>query len=428
MKIVAIACGLLSPKKDYTEINKKNLYLNYGLLGLCTLLAEHGHEIKQFQGEYLKPYELIEIINASDFNLSTIKTPVIISIVSFFSIDWCNELTRIIKTEYGLKCIVGGKYVVDGNIMWLKEKLPYVFRFIEGDGEEIIESVLEDKSTHSQIHNIPYQRLDYSLVHDYKKYNPYIELSRGCGRGCPYCADSCRKASKIKNAKNIINELAYYEKLYDYKPFNVYFQMPSFIANKKWINDYQESIRGLNHIIPWRCTARIDEINTNTLTDLYAIGLRVIDLGLESASSQQLILMKKTTNPKEYLKKAKENLKAIYDAGIWAKLNILFTAGENKKTIGDTIDWLMNNKELIKGISVNYETIFGPRNTLIEELIPLGASFVNENDLFEKGYSYINLSEEIDYFKAKEIISAVLHELRDCQRVFLIRFCLAVIV
>ena len=125
MKIVAIACGLLSPKKDYTEINKKNLYLNYGLLGLCTLLAEHGHEIKQFQGEYLKPYELIEIINASDFNLSRIKTPVIISIVSFFSIDWCNELTRIIKTEYGLKCIVGGKYVVDGNIMWLKEKLPY---------------------------------------------------------------------------------------------------------------------------------------------------------------------------------------------------------------------------------------------------------------------------------------------------------------
>ena len=121
-------------------------------------------------------------------------------------------------------------------------------------------------------------------------------------------------------------------------------------------------------------------------------------------------------------------MKAIYDAGIWAKLNILFTAGENKKTIGDTIDWLMNNKELIKGISVNYETIFGPRNTLIEELIPLGASFVNENDLFEKGYSYINLSEEIDYFKAKEIISAVLHELRDCQRVFLIRFCLAVIV
>ena len=62
-RILAIACGLDEPKKDYSIISRKNLYLNYGLLGLCTLLKRQGYEVRQFQGEYLKPRELIEIIN-----------------------------------------------------------------------------------------------------------------------------------------------------------------------------------------------------------------------------------------------------------------------------------------------------------------------------------------------------------------------------
>ena len=39
-RVVAIACGLKEPKKDYSIISKRNLYLNYGLLGLCTLLKQ----------------------------------------------------------------------------------------------------------------------------------------------------------------------------------------------------------------------------------------------------------------------------------------------------------------------------------------------------------------------------------------------------
>lgn len=106
-RVVAIACGLKEPKKDYSIISKRNLYLNYGLLGLCTLLKQQGYEVKQFQGEYWKPYELIDRINNTEFRLNTIGYPVIISIVSFLSLQWCQEITRILKVEYGLKCIVG---------------------------------------------------------------------------------------------------------------------------------------------------------------------------------------------------------------------------------------------------------------------------------------------------------------------------------
>lgn len=86
-RILAIACGLNEPIKDHSILEYRNLHLNYGLLGLCTLLKKQGYEVMQFQGEYLKPYELIKVINDTEFRLQTIKYPVMISIVSFLSLE-----------------------------------------------------------------------------------------------------------------------------------------------------------------------------------------------------------------------------------------------------------------------------------------------------------------------------------------------------
>lgn len=402
-KIVAIACGMDQPKKNNNIISKRNLYLNYGLLGLCTLLNDKGYKIEQFQGEYLTPEELINIINNTEYNLKEIKFPVLISIVSFLSIDWCYKLTKILKMEYGLKCIVGGKYVVDGNVEWLKNKLPYVDLFIEGSGEKKIEKALN--STRCDLNNECldyYKKLDYSLVYDYKKYNPCIEIARGCGRGCVFCADGKRKRSAIKNAKNVIEELHYIEKIYNYEPFNVYFQMATFQVSNEWIRILENHVGEFENKINWRCTSRIDTIETKMLPRLSKVGLKVIDLGLESASPIQLILMNKTNEPQKYLKKAEEILRVAYECGIWVKLNILLTAGETKKTIEETQTWLNKNKKYIKGISANCETIYGPYNSLIDNCFTLGSTMVKKNLLDEKGFSYINLSDEIDFQLAKE--------------------------
>ncbi len=402
-RIVAIACGLNEPKKDYNIISKKNLYLNYGLLGLCTLLKKRGYKVKQFQGEYCKPYELIKKINDTEFRLNSIRYPVIISIVSFLSLQWCQEITRILKVEYGLKCIVGGKYVVDGNIEWLKRKLPYVDLFIEGAGERKIENALYSIASNGLECLEYYDRLDYSLVYDYKLYNPSIELARGCGRGCAYCADGIRKRSLVKDANSVINELHFIEQTYDYEEFNLYFQMATFQVEDRWIELYKSRMHEFDKAFNWRCTSRIDALNLKSIPKLGQIGMRVLDLGLESASHRQLKLMKKTNNPQKYLNRAEKILRIAYESGIWVKLNILLTAGENHETITETMQWLDKNKKYIKGISSNCETIYGPYNNLIESLKPLGATYVCDNDLEEKGYSYINLSDEINYNLAKTI-------------------------
>lgn len=402
-RIVAIACGLSEPKKDYSIISKRNLYLNYGLLGLCTILKKQGYDVKQFQGEYWKPSELIEKINNTEFRLNAIDYPVIISIVSFLSLQWCQEITRILKVKYGLKCIVGGKYVVDGNIEWLKKKLPYVDLFIEGSGEKKIEDAL----SHNYYNRVEcfeyYDGLDYSLVYDYKLYNPSIELARGCGRGCYYCADGNRKMSSVKDANSVIDELHFIEEIYDYEDFNLYFQMATFQVDDNWIELYKKRMCEFDKVFYWRCTSRIDVLDLKSIPKLAQIGLRVIDLGLESASVKQLKLMKKTNNPIEYLKKAEKVLHIAYENGIWVKLNILLTAGECFETIAETKQWLDKNRKYIKGISANCETIYGPQNNLIEKLKILGATYTNDNDLETKGYSYINLSNEISYDLAEKM-------------------------
>ena len=402
-RILAIACGLNEPIKDHSVIEYRNLHLNYGLLGLCTLLKRQGYEVMQFQGEYFKPDELIKVINDTEFRLQTIKNPVMISIVSFLSLEWCQEMTRILKFEYGISCIVGGKYVVDGNIEWLKKKLPCVSLFIEGTEEREIENALFLNSLNASEWLGFYDRLDYTLVYDYKLYNPSIELARGCGRGCEYCADGKRKRTPVKEADNVIDELHFIEQIYDHEEFTMYFQMPTFQVDNQWIEIYQRRMKEFDKRFFWRCTSGIDALDYNSLPKLAQIGLRIIDLGLESASPRQLKLMNKTNNPKEYLHKAEELLHIAYENDIWIKLNILLTAGENIETIAETKEWLDKNRKYIKGITSNCETIYGPNNNLMEHLEALGATYVNDNDLQEKGYAFINLSNEINHSLAKEI-------------------------
>lgn len=406
-KVLAISCGLTQPKKR-NIYGKRNLYLNYGLLGLCTILADKGYDIKQFQGDFFQPCELIDIINRTEYAVAQIEYPVLISIISFYSLEWCKELVMILKKEYGKKIILGGKYVVDGNIAWLKEQLPDVDVFLDGAGERKIEEALNTlKNTRLEYFD-SYAWLDYSLLYDYKKYNPVIELSRGCGRGCSFCADRNRRPCGLKPVPNIIKEIEKLDELYEYQDYSLYLQAPTFSPNEKWTqsllkeSDYQI----LKH--PWRCTSRVDTCKIEYLPALKKSGLKIIDLGLESASKQQLLNMKKTIDPVRYLEMADKLIYAANENGIWIKLNILLSAGETKKTVYETVQWLKKREDLVKGVSVSLETIFGPNNSyMMDHIKSLGASCVNTQDLKKKGYANINLSTEIDYNESLNIAKTI---------------------
>ncbi|MTK12428.1 MAG: radical SAM protein [Clostridiaceae bacterium] len=402
--IVAISAGLKQPKKDYNALNTKNLYLNYGLLGLSTILKDKGYKIKMFQGDYYKPTEIIEMIKESGINLDRIKYPILLSIPSYFAIPWVKELCENLKYNYNVKIVAGGRWVVGKDEAWLKSRIPEIDLVLCGLGDYIIEKAVntflwQDINNFQLINNkntMPFDHLDFSLLHNYLDYQPCIEVSRGCGRGCIFCMEKNIPLTKIKSPEHIIKEIKDIINIYKSEDINIYFEASFFKPNLDWARKLKYLYQKERLNIKWRCETRVDSITPEIIEELSYAGLKVIDLGLESASIRQLIAMGKTRKPEEYLEKARELVTTCKKFGIWVKVNILLFAGETLETVEETKNWLRKYSDCIKGVSVNPLVLYG-YDANIECFKPMGVKLIKDNSIKENGYAYIDLSSEIDY-------------------------------
>lgn len=399
--ILAIAAGLSSPKKDFEIISKRNQYLNYSLLGLATILSKK-HQIVMYQGDFWEPEEFIKLIS-KNINLSCLKYPVLMSIPSYYAIPWCKKICRILKKEYGVKIIAGGKWVIGNDIRWLKRKIPEIDTVIMGDGDNVIESVVHGMSGMkvNKVSNI-FRKLDYSLLYNYKKYQPSIEVSRGCGRGCNFCAEADIPKSKIISPVQFYEQVKSIENVYNSQDFNLYLQSSTFSFENELVDSLNSIFEKLGYVVNWRCTSRVDTVPINKIEQLSRVGLRVLDIGLESASQSQLIRMGKTNNPERYLEQAEKILHECSKYNIYVKVNILLYSGESFKTINETIQWIEKNKKFIKGVSANPQIIYGYDNNIMDKLRKNGSSYTGQFSLEKDGYSYINLSEEVSYDLAQK--------------------------
>lgn len=403
IKILAISAGMTETKKPYNLIRKRIRYLNYGLLGLATLIKHNcNRDIIMFQGEYSSPSELLSTINNAGINIANECEVILLSIPSSYSISWCKSFCKIIKDYYGTRVIVGGRWVVDNNENWIRENLIYIDQIITGFGEQ---AILQMFNTTGNIYDGSkkcFEWFDYSILFEYEKYQPCIEISRGCGSGCQFCADSSNMRTKNKNVNLIYNELDILDTFYD--DYSLYLQAPHFIFEKQWVDDLSLVLEKRKSLRYWRCTTRVESVDIKKLPSLRQSGLKVIDIGLESASKRQLIKMHKTNDPDKYLSYAEKILDECWNNGIWVKFNILLYAGETYDTLSETIEWLKEHKSKIKDVSasglVYYQNMGeGSLNALIKE----GASLANQQQLKECGFSSLNLSSEISARSAEQI-------------------------
>lgn len=408
-KIIFVSAGMLTNKKMH---QLKSLYLNYGFLGLATILSQKYEDVLYYQGDIYSVEEMFEILDSNGYLLS--KYPLFLSIPSFYAVDWAEKFTNLIKIKYHKKRIIcGGRWVMsDRN--FLENNLKNIDNFINGQAENIIEAlllninnILSNKYIDNDINSYDFStiHLNHSILNEYKKYTPSIELSRGCGRGCIFCADANVKLSHMKSPKQVIKEILNLINLYEDDKLKLYFQSSFFNPKQEWIDDFLELYRQYNLNIKFRCETRVDVLKSSKLKDLSKCGLKVLDLGLESASITQLERMQKTNRPLIYLEKASQLLKACHDNNILAKINILFYAGETQTTINETIEWLEKHRMYIKGLSVHPLIIFGTNNIskdFLESIKIFGATAVY-NQLNSNGITNINLSSEISYSQALDI-------------------------
>ena len=402
--IYLVSSGLLFPKKENNILNKRNLYPNYGLISLATILRENGYSPTVIHGDYDTPDKILSLIPITN------NLPVLISIPSFFSITWarlfCEKMRKKYKTN---KIIAGGKWVVSGNESWLKKQIPEIdFTFsynAENHILKIIENFANVKVDNELIGSNHPKHLDYKTVYNFKKYQPSVELARGCGSGCSFCLEKEEKYILTSTPKEIVMSILRHQKDYLSTHITPYFQASFFRPTTKWCEEFQKYYCECNLSTKWRTQTRVDSISKNKIRILAKAGLKVLDLGLESGSSKQLLAMQKTKQPHSYLEKASQLLEECYKNNVWVKVNILLYPGENYKTISETFEWLRSNKVHIKGISVNPLFIYKYYGVydFLNSIQKLGASMLDYSSLEEKGYAFLNLSNSISYSKSNEI-------------------------
>jgi hypothetical protein len=185
-----------------------------------------------------------------------------------------------------------------------------------------------------------------------------------------------------------------------------YLQSSFFVPNPRWASRMREIVRSRELAIPWRCETRVDAMKPETVEHLAAAGLKVIDLGLETASPTQIGAMKKSSNPDRYLRMASDLVSACRANGVWVKANVLLYGGETARTVDETRAWLDNHVSAIKGVSMGPVVVFGPPHSTADfmaDLKRLGARPVDPSSAATTGITQIHPSAEIDAIAAEAI-------------------------
>ncbi|WP_439845411.1 B12-binding domain-containing radical SAM protein [Aeromonas veronii] len=392
-----ISAGQKDVKKSPNIINKKNLYLNYGLLGLASIAKRSGFNPILLHGNFSSPDDFLN--ECITLGIGYTKKPVFISMPSFYALSWLKEFTEKLKSKFpSTHLILGGRWVIDGQSELLHKELPVVSSIIDGLGDKAIIEILNINESQPS-----YPCLDYTVLHRRHLYQAAIEVSRGCGQGCSFCQERNEKLLAPKDPKIIIEEAKNILLHDNLNKMNIYFEASLFQPNAAWTKKLIEQQNNNSCFFDWRAESRVDKFRTEIIPLLAKSGLKVLDLGLESASPVQLERMGKTSRPEEYLGRASDLLYALNESGIHVKVNILLFAGENKFTIRETYNWLEAHKKLIKGVSVGPVIAFGwddNKKDFLKRLSSFGADALPTKQI---GITHLNLSKEITYHDSLRI-------------------------
>lgn len=413
-RLLCISAGLLAPKKNDHPIARRHMYLNYGLLGLASILEEHGYQPFVAHGRFEEPSVFISRL--SRLGLVEKHIPVLFSLPSSLAISWAREAMSALRSLVpDITIIVGGRWVIADDPKWIGKKLPLASTFVEGMAEGQIVGLV------GRVFNLPTNgvstnlspALNYRLLEDWHLYHPSIEVSRGCGQGCSFCAEASVPLAEMKDPRQVAYELDGYRKLKGDTDFHAYFEASLFRPSSSWANSFQKEMQNRSLLVPWRTESRVDSWNSDLLESLRKSGLSVLDLGLESASPKQLFAMKKSSKPDLYLKRASQLLRSCYEEGIWTKVNVMLFPGETFETLNETRDWLNDHSKYIKGVSVGPTVLYRygqATQRLKSDFEALGASLVDRDALDRDGYAYLNLSKEIDHGLATQLSADIARE------------------
>lgn len=284
-RVLCISAGMLKPKKADNPVARLHMYLNYGLLGLASILGSRGYKPTVVHGRFEEPETFVLGLQARGLLASTHH--ILMSLPSSFALPWARAACatiRIVAPE--TRIVVGGRWVVANDLDWIKLQLPQTDEFIQGLAENRIEQIVDPHirpalpPSHLDDGFIPV--LNYLLLDGWRGFQPSIEVSRGCGMHCTFCAEAEVPLSVMKSPGKVANEIANYERLVGGDEYHPYFEASIFRPSTSWIKELNDHLahRGLR--VQWRAESRVDTLSSEQIPALAQAGLRILDLGLES--------------------------------------------------------------------------------------------------------------------------------------------------
>jgi len=406
--VLFISAGMAQPKKRDHPLARRQLYLNYGALTLATLLTRIGLSCRLVHGGHETPGSVLD--GLVEQGLLPSAFPVMLSVPSFYALSWSQAFCRQLRAfDPSGRIIIGGRWVTSPDPDWLGSLIPEADRIVPGLGESQIVGLIGDPTLvcrAAAFPGLPDFGLDHTLVENFLAYQPSVEASRGCGMGCAFCEERDIPLSRLRDPELLAAYMADAQIQYMGAPIRPYLQSSFFLPNRRWASRMREIVDARGLAIPWRCETRVDAMTPETVENLAAAGLKVIDLGLETASPTQIGAMNKSESPDRYLRMASDLLAACRANGVWVKANVLLYGGETARTVDETRAWLDQHVSALKGVSVGPVVVFGPPSStaaFMADLKRMGASPVDSSSAATTGITQIHPSGEIDAVAAEAI-------------------------
>ncbi len=173
-----------------------------------------------------------------------------------------------------------------------------------------------------------------------------IMTSRGCPFKCTFC---CYELVETKyRTRDLDDVMAEIEYLVDRYRINTLFIMDDLFSLKRTrLIEFCERIRPMN--LNWQCSLRVKPIDREMLTKMRDSGCKTVGYGIESASPEILLNMKK----KITLDDINETLKLTNEVGLGFGGNLIFgDPAETQKTVAESLKWYTENPQNIIRMSM----------------------------------------------------------------------------
>lgn len=164
-----------------------------------------------------------------------------------------------------------------------------------------------------------------------------IDVGRGCPYQCAFCSTNIfwKRKYRLKSPERIVKELVFYNSKFSINNFS--FMHDMFTANRSKIMEFCKLIKDENLDVNWNCSARIESLDNDLVTEMISAGCEGVFIGIETGSPKmQRIINKNIDLPSAFSKIYQFSRQGLH-------MIISFIYGfpeETEKDLNDTIEYI----------------------------------------------------------------------------------------